>query len=57
MHVQIVAKIYFIDLEYGMFENCLNASIALQMPVGLPHLVQLITQERYALEASNLVGR
>ena len=25
--------------------------------VSLPHLVQLITQERFAPEASNLVGR
>ena len=25
--------------------------------VTLPHLVQLITQERFAPEASNLVGR
>ena len=27
------------------------------MSVGLPYLVQLITQERFAPEASNLVGR
>ena len=31
--------------------------IALHMSVGIPYLVQLITQERFALEAPNLVGR
>ena len=31
--------------------------IALHVSVGLPHFVQLITQECFASEDSNLVGR
>ena len=37
-----------------LFEE--GGHIALYMSVVLPHLVQVITQERFALEASYLVG-
>ena len=64
MHLKMTVMIKYVIIPQGFekerhiaLHNSVYACWCVDMVVGLPHLVQLITREDFSLEASSLDGR